>query len=309
MEQLNAPPALSLADGISLPNGELVATFSDRKELNRAVDFLASQKFPVQTLYIVGHDVKQVDYITGQATYPRAALSGAVQGIFLGMLVGVFNAFITNTSVLANILSIVPIAMAFSVIYSIFIASRSKGKGIRMRSQMIPARLDLMAVPQTAQAARQLLRVTVVTHGNTAQSSTAQSSSHQPAPAPQNTQRPAQQTQPVPFLPGFDPKDAKPEAPAEPQLPARPVFTPPAETNRDGSKAAGKFGLRIESAEEFERMIREQPEPPTTNERVEAVRAEQSEQRYGLRVDEAEAEKAIRQAPQDRADSPKETEK
>lgn len=298
MDQHNAPPALSLADGISLPNGELVATFSDRKELNRAVDFLASQKFPVQTLYIVGHDVKQVDYITGQATYPRAALSGAVQGIFLGMLVGVFNAFITNTSVLANILSIVPIAMAFSVIYSIFIASRSKGKGIRMRSQMIPARLDLMAVPQTAQAARQLLRVTVVPHDNTAQSS-----AHQPAP--QNTQRPAQQTQPVPFLPGFDPKDAKPEAPA------RPVFTPPAETNRDGSKAAGKFGLRVESAEEFERMIREEPEPPTTIERVEAVRAEQSKQRYGLRVDDAEAEKAIRQAPapQDRADDPKETEK
>lgn len=243
-----------------------MATFTDRKELNRAVDFLASQKFPVHTLYVVGHDVKQVDYITGRATYPRAALSGAIQGIFLGLLVGFFNSIITNTQALTNVMGIMPLTVAFSVIYSVFVASRAKGKGLKMRSQMIPTRLDLMAVPQTAQAARHLLRVTVVPQQAA------------PTGAPAGTPAPSGQ------------------APQQ-EAPARPVFTPPAATNRDGSRAAGKFGLRVESAEEFESMIRQQPAPPSTNERIEAIRAEQGEQRYGLNLDPQEAEKAIRPAP------------
>lgn len=250
-----------------------MATFTDRKELNRAVDFLASQKFPVHTLYVVGHDVKQVDYITGRATYPRAALSGAIQGIFLGLLVGFFNSIITDTQALTNVMGIMPLTVAFSVIYSVFVASRAKGKGLKMRSQMIPTRLDLMAVPQTAQAARHLLRVTVV-----------------PQPLPGHPQQAA---------PTGAPAGASTPSAQGPQqdAPARPVFTPPAATNRDGSRAAGKFGLRVESAEEFESMIRQQPAPPSTNERIEAIRAEQGEQRYGLNLDPQEAEKAIRPAP------------
>ena len=52
MDQLKAPPALAMADGTHLPPGELVATFTDRKEVNKAIEFLASQKFPVHSLYV-----------------------------------------------------------------------------------------------------------------------------------------------------------------------------------------------------------------------------------------------------------------
>ncbi|MDO4898450.1 MAG: hypothetical protein Q3965_03985 [Rothia sp. (in: high G+C Gram-positive bacteria)] len=302
MDQLKAPPALAMADGSHLPPGELVATFSDRKELNKAVEFLASQKFPVHSLYVVGHDVKQVDYITGQATYPRAALSGAVQGVMLGAMVAVFNALLTQTSVLANFLSIVPLAIAFCVIWSIFVASRAKGKGIRTRSQMLPSRLDLMAIPATAAAARQLLRVPM--QGIFPQHGQQVPPVQQPQPPQQNgvtyPQQAASEQQTPNTAPSTSPAmpSVAQQLSEQPATSEPPAFTPPAETNRDGSKAAGKFGLRIETEEEFTQQIREQPAPPATNERVEQVRKEQNEQRYGLRVDDPEEfEKTIRQAP------------
>lgn len=294
-----------MADGVHIPPGELVATFSDRRELNKAVEFLAGQKFPVNSLFIVGHDVKQVDYITGQATYPRAALTGAMQGVMLGVMVGIFNAILTQTSMLANVLSIVPLAIAFCVLWSIFVASRTKGRGIRTRTQMLPSRLDLMAIPATAAAARQLLRVPM--QGAPAPGAPVPGASAPGAPQPMPpapgqqapaSQAPAPRSQwPAHPVPGAPPVgEGAPRA--VPAPPATPVFTPPAETNRDGSAAAGKFGLRVETQEEFEQQIREQPAPPTTNERVEQVRAEQSEKRYGLRIDDqAEFEKTIRQAP------------
>lgn len=306
MDQLKAPPALTMADGSHIPPGELVATFSDRKELNKAVEFLASQKFPVHSLFIVGHDVKQVDYITGQATYPRAALNGAIQGIMLGIMVGVFNSILTQTSMLANILSIVPLAIAFCIIWSILVASRTKGKGIRTRTQMLPTRLDLMAIPATAAAARHLLRVPMQGQPHQPaqyhhQQMPPHQAVHHQAPhyqAPGQPTAPAQHPQPPQATTAPTGSLAAPQqAPEQVEAPT-PVFTPPAETNKDGSKAAGKFGLRIDNPQEFEQQIREQPAPATTNERVEQVRAQQSESRYGIRVeDQAEFERTIRQAP------------
>lgn len=306
MDQLKAPPALTMADGSNIPPGELVATFSDRKELNKAIEFLASQKFPVHSLFIVGHDVKQVDYVTGQATYPRAALNGALQGIMLGIMVGVFNSILTQTSMLANILSIVPLAIAFCIIWSILVASRTKGKGIRTRTQMLPTRLDLMAIPATAAAARHLLRVPLQGQPHQPAQHHHQQVPHQQAPhdqAPGQPVAPAQRTQatsvPAGSLAASQPAPEQVEAPT-------PVFTPPAETNKDGSRAASKFGLRIDNPQQFEQQIREQPAPATTNERVEQVRAQQSESRYGIRVeDQAEFERTIRQAP---ASAPKKDE-
>ena len=55
----------------------------------------------------------------------------------------------------------------------------------------------------------------------------------------------------------------------------------------------------MESPEEFEQMVRKAPEPPATNERIEAIRAEKGEQRYGLRVESPEEfEATIRKAPE-----------
>jgi hypothetical protein len=61
-----------------------VASFDRYTEAERAVDFLADRRFPVERVSIVGRDLEYVEQITGRMTYGRAALNGALTGALIG---------------------------------------------------------------------------------------------------------------------------------------------------------------------------------------------------------------------------------
>jgi hypothetical protein len=63
-----------------------VASFSTYFEAESAVDYLSDRKFPVDRVAIVGHDVKYVEQVVGRMNYGRAALTGAINGGLLGLL-------------------------------------------------------------------------------------------------------------------------------------------------------------------------------------------------------------------------------
>jgi hypothetical protein len=65
-----------------------IASFDDYAEAERAVDFLADRRFPVERVSIVGRDLEYVEQITGRMTYGRAALDGALTGALIGVLIG-----------------------------------------------------------------------------------------------------------------------------------------------------------------------------------------------------------------------------
>jgi uncharacterized membrane protein len=65
-----------------------VATYSDYREAERAVDYLSDHEFPVQRAAIVGTGLKTVEQIAGRLTTGRAALVGASQGAMIGLLFG-----------------------------------------------------------------------------------------------------------------------------------------------------------------------------------------------------------------------------
>jgi hypothetical protein len=65
-----------------------VASFDRYPEAERAVDFLADRRFPVEHVSIVGRDLEYVEEVTGRMTYGRAALNGALTGAMIGVLVG-----------------------------------------------------------------------------------------------------------------------------------------------------------------------------------------------------------------------------
>src|SRR5215471_19154902 len=79
----------------TLPSRRLVASFSTYEEAQRAVDYLADEKFPVERVAIVGEGLRLVEQITGRLTWWKAALGGLLGGIItgfvLGWLFGVFN--------------------------------------------------------------------------------------------------------------------------------------------------------------------------------------------------------------------------
>jgi hypothetical protein len=73
----------------------VVASFTLYEEAQRAVDFLSDEKFPVQRIAIVGEGLQLVEQVTGRLTWWKATvkglLNGAVTGLFLGWLLGLFH--------------------------------------------------------------------------------------------------------------------------------------------------------------------------------------------------------------------------
>jgi hypothetical protein len=93
-----APPHDGIGDGAR----RVVASFKTYAEAELAVDHLADQKFPVERVTIVARDLKMVEQVTGRRGYLEAALqglaSGALIGVLIGWLFGIFNWFEPITS-------------------------------------------------------------------------------------------------------------------------------------------------------------------------------------------------------------------
>src|ERR1700744_515841 len=75
-----------------------VARFDDYETAQRAVDRLSDDGFPVETLDIVGSDLRLVERVTGRLTKARAAGAGAVSGAWLGLLFGGLLARFTSVA-------------------------------------------------------------------------------------------------------------------------------------------------------------------------------------------------------------------
>jgi hypothetical protein len=89
-------------NGIGGEPRRAVASFRTYAEAESAVDYLSDQKFPVERVAIVARDLRLVEQVTGRRGYLEAALqglaSGALIGVLVGWLFGVFNWFEPITS-------------------------------------------------------------------------------------------------------------------------------------------------------------------------------------------------------------------
>src|ERR1700679_2834095 len=81
-----------------------VARFDDYETAQRAVDGLSDDGFPVETLDIVGSDLRLVERVTGRMTKARAGGAGAIRGAWLGLLVGILLGLFTSGAWLAVVL-------------------------------------------------------------------------------------------------------------------------------------------------------------------------------------------------------------
>ena len=76
-----------------------VATESDYREAERAVDWLSDNGFPVEHVSIMGTGLRSVEQVSGRVTTGRAAMIGAGQGATIGLLFGLlFGLFFTNAA-------------------------------------------------------------------------------------------------------------------------------------------------------------------------------------------------------------------
>jgi hypothetical protein len=76
-----------------------VATESNYRDAERAVDWLSDHGFPVEHVSIVGTGLRSIEQVSGRMTTARAALTGAGQGATIGLLFGLlFGLFFTNAA-------------------------------------------------------------------------------------------------------------------------------------------------------------------------------------------------------------------
>lgn len=76
---------------VSLPVGRYaLGSYPNYEQAQAVVDHLSDHAFPVETVTIVGADLRLVERVTGRMTRGKAALAGALSTGWLGLLFGLF---------------------------------------------------------------------------------------------------------------------------------------------------------------------------------------------------------------------------
>jgi len=146
---------LAQAQGKPLPAGEAIASFVRHDDALAAFDVLSEQDYPVTALYLVNDGIRQVEYPV-QPGYGRALISAAIQGAVIGLVFSVLLT-LTGDSFTSVALKYVPISVVVFVLWQMYILRRNRGIRYPMRTEAIPSRTVMYALPEYAQDARRVL--------------------------------------------------------------------------------------------------------------------------------------------------------
>lgn len=146
---------LAQAQGKPLPAGEAIASFVRHDDALAAFDVLSEQDYPVTALYLVNDGIRQVEYPV-QPGYGRALISAAIQGASMGLVFSVLLT-LTGDSFTSVALRYVPLSVAVFVLWQMYILRRNRGVRYPMRTEAIPSRTVMYALPEYAQDARRVL--------------------------------------------------------------------------------------------------------------------------------------------------------
>lgn len=146
---------LAQAQGKPLPAGEAIASFVRHDDALAAFDVLSEQDYPITALYLVNDGIRQVEYPI-QTGYGRALIFAAIQGASMGLMFSVLLA-LTGDSFASVALKYVPMSVAVFVLWQMYILRRGRGVRYPMRTEAIPSRTVMYALPEYAQEARRVL--------------------------------------------------------------------------------------------------------------------------------------------------------
>jgi len=172
----------------TLPRGDVLGTYDSYPDAQRVVAKLAEADFPVAKIAIVGNDLKTVERVTGKMTYGRAAIAGALSGLWLGFFLGIVLTLF-SPSAGGLIFAAAIIGAAFGMLYGIVsFAITKRQRDFTSVHQVLATNYQIVVDPQLTGQAQRILGqhgATPSTHWNEAPS------------GPQGTQpRPLQGQQP-----------------------------------------------------------------------------------------------------------------
>ena len=286
---------LAQAQGKPLPAGEAIASFVRHDDALAAFDVLSEQDYPVTALYLVNDGIRQVEYPI-QPGYGRALIFSAIQGAVIGLVFSVLMT-LAGDSFISEALKYVPLSVAVFVLWQMYVLRRSHGGRYPMRTEAIPSRTVMYALPEYAQDARRVLgahprfsaavaaaraaTAPEASQARAAQSTVSMNGAPVPTGAPKAPSYRSQAgSQPAPNqnLPERDttaqnavaqsaaqnmPAPVQPaarEAATAEQVNSAQVTDQKAEPQK---RPAQRFGLRVDDPEEYAKLIQPKPQRPT----------------------------------------------
>ena len=292
---------LAQAQGKPLPAGEAIASFVRHDDALAAFDVLSEQDYPVTALYLVNDGIRQVEYPV-QPGYGRALISSAIQGASMGLVFSVLLT-LTGDSFTSVALKYVPLSVVVFVLWQMFILRRGRGVRYPMRTEAIPSRTVMYALPEYAQDARRVLgahprfSAAVAAAPEASQARAAQSTvsmngapvptgapkapsyraqaGSQPAPnqnlperdttAQNAVAQSAAQNMPAPVAPAQPAQSAQAAQSTQPAQSAEQASTGQATAQKSDTqkRPAQRYGLRVDDPEEYAKLIQPKPQRPT----------------------------------------------
>jgi hypothetical protein len=136
-----------------------VGIYNSYADAQKAVDFLADQKFAVQNLAIVGTDLKSVERVLGRRHWGTVIAQGVQTGISTGLLVGlVFLIFAPPGSVLLLLLTTMLLGIVLGIAVNAIGYAMARGRrDFTSITQTVATRYEVLCEHKVAAQARELL--------------------------------------------------------------------------------------------------------------------------------------------------------
>jgi hypothetical protein len=144
----------------TVPRGDVLGTYDSYPEAQAVVERLASnEEFPIDSLSILGNDLKTVERVTGRLSYPRAALAGAASGLWFGLFVG-FLLLLLNGALQFLLVGML-VGAAFGLLFGVIsYALTRRQRDFASMSQVLASNYQVVVRPDLTARAQQLLAQT-----------------------------------------------------------------------------------------------------------------------------------------------------
>ena len=156
---MSIPQQRTISSIFELQFPQSVGVYSSYADAQKAVDFLADEKFEVQNLAIVGTDLKSVERVLGRRTWSTVILSGVQSGVSTGLLVAlVLLIFVPVQSFLVLLLSSLALGIVLAIGFAAAAYAMSRGKrDFTSVTQTVATKYEVLCEHKVAAQAREML--------------------------------------------------------------------------------------------------------------------------------------------------------
>jgi hypothetical protein len=147
-------------------NDPVLSTYDKYEDAQSAVDKLSDNRFPVQSVAIVGVNLKMVEQVIGRMSWGRAAAGGLMTGAWFGLLLGLFVSFFASSEETSGATLIglgLLYGAGFGIIFGLVSYMLTGGKrDFVSRSQIVATRYDVHVASAGLNDAKKILGLSTV---------------------------------------------------------------------------------------------------------------------------------------------------